>query len=425
MTAAGRHAPGVAFAVVSAATIVAGTLLARGGTRLSVPSPPFLWRLDPQIEPVWAIAAVVVLAAAVWAAPRLLALRPGVFALAALALTLAARLTVAAARGGADAWDRVFDPARSFEAANEYLPALPALRYGPHIFLDRFSEVVPSLPVHAAGHPPGLLLVMDALGIGTPAALAALCIAGGALATPALYALGRRVLDDDRAARVAALLLALSPGAAMFGVTSADGLFMTLGVIAGLGLVAAPRLLGPPALAVSSLFAWSLLAVGAWAAVLRWRRDGLRPAIGLAAACGIALLGFYALLHAATGFDPIGTLRGTEQVYREGIARGRPYWFWLFGSPVAFLVTLGLPITWSALRALGDGRSVALAIFAVLAIAAVLGFTKAETERIWLFFAPFLCLAAAGALPHDRTRLVLTLLAAQALLLELRFDAVW
>ena len=71
------------------------------------------------------------------------------------------------------------------------------------------------------------------------------------------------------------------------------------------------------------------------------------------------------LLYAATGFDPIGTLRATEDVYRAGIASIRPYWYWLLGSPVAFLVVLGLPIAWYALRALAAGATAAVAIFAV------------------------------------------------------------
>lgn len=421
-----RHLPWLVFAA-GAVVIAVGLILDRAGTRLYVPNPPFLWRGDPQVDP-WAVAALVVLAGAVWGGPRLLRVPAGAFALAVLVLTVLVRLTEAAARGGPGAWDRVFDPARSFEAANEYLPALPALRYGVDIFLDRFSEVVTSLPVHAAGHPPGLLLAMNALGIDGPGGLAALCIAAGVLATPLLYGLGRRVLDEP-AARIAALLLALSPGAAMFGVTSADGLYMTLGVLAAWALMAAPRALGVVAgavvLAVSSFFAWSLLAVGAWATVLEARRAGLRRAVVLAAACGVALVAFYALLYAWSGFDPIGTLRGTEQVYQAGIARGRPYAFWLFGSPVAFLFTVGLPITWYAVRALGDGRSVALAIFAVIAVASVLGFTKAETERIWLVFAPFVCLAAAAVLPRHRLTAVLGLLAVQGLLSELLFDSVW
>jgi len=67
---------------------------------------------------------------------------------------------------------------------------------------------------------------------------------------------------------------------------------------------------------------------------------------------------------------------------------------------VAFLVVLGLPIAWYALRALARGESVAIALFAVLAISALLGFTKAETERIYLFLVPLACIAAAPALPE-------------------------
>ena len=425
-----RSIPWMAFAA-GAVVVAVGLRLDRTGTMLSVPNPPFLWRYEPVVDVWWSAVAVVVLLLAAVGGPRLLSarVRPGVFALAALVLTIAVRLAESAAGSGTSGWYEVFDRTRSFEADNEYLPALPTLRYGVDIFLDRFSEVVTSLPVHAAGHPPGLLLLMDRLEIRTPEGLAALCIGAGVLATPILYPLARRLLEDEGAARSAALLLALSPGVTMFGVTSADALYMTLGLIAALALVAVPRVvgatLGALTLAAASFFAWSLLAVGAWAAVLRLRRDGLRPALLLAAACGVGLVAFYAVLHAAYGFDPVGTLRGTEQVYRDGIARGRPYSFWLFGSPVAFLVTLGLPITWYAFRALGAGRSVAVAIFAVLAIATVLGFTKAETERIWLFFAPFLCLAAASVLPRRRLPLVLGLLAAQGLASELLYDSVW
>jgi hypothetical protein len=64
-----------------------------------------------------------------------------------------------------------------------------------------------------------------------------------------------------------------------------------------------------------------------------------------------------------------------------------------------------------------------VAIFTVIAVAAVVGFTKAETERIWLFLAPFVCLAAAAE--RAPLRPLLAALAAQALLYELAFDTVW
>jgi hypothetical protein len=320
----------------------------------------------------------------------------------------------------------VFDPA-SFEGPNEYLPALTALRYGPGFFLDRFAELVPALPVHAAGHPPGLLLVMDTFGITTPGRLAALCIVGGALVAPLAYAVGRQVLDE-RQARLAGLLAATAPSLLLFGATSADALYASLGLLAAWPLASqrpATRIAGAVVLALASLFAWSLLAIGAWAALLAWRRDGFRAMLVLGLTCAAALLALHGAFAALTGFDPIGTLRATEQVYRFGIAGERPYWFWLPGSPTAFLLMLGLPVAWLALRGLVRADDAAVAIFAVIAIAAVAGFTKAEVERIWLCFAPLVCIAAAGALQERHLRPVIALLGVHALAWEVLWNTVW
>ncbi|MGH2781995.1 MAG: hypothetical protein ACRDLA_11435, partial [Thermoleophilaceae bacterium] len=182
---------------------------------------------------------------------------------------------------------------------------------------------------------------------------------------------------------------------------------------------------GSAGLALASFFSYANLAIGAWAALLAWQRAGLRRAVGLAAACGLALLAFYATLHVATGYDPIGVLEATETVYREGIASRRPYEFWVFGSPTAFLVALGLPLAWLLLRSAGAGDPAARALLAVVVIAAVLGFTKAETERIYLFLVPLACAAAAVTLPERRLPLVLGALAAQALATELLLYTVW
>ncbi|HWM10481.1 MAG TPA: hypothetical protein VNO82_14110 [Solirubrobacteraceae bacterium] len=417
-------------AVVSAAGVVAVVTLAGGlflrrvaGEPLGLPYTPLVGNWMPEAHPLL-IVSIACFAAAVLIAPRLLALSGPAFGVAVFALTLVLRLALAAGSGGTAQWSHVFDE-RSFEGPNEYLPALGALDFGAGFFVDRFAELVPSLPVHAAGHPPGLLLVLHALGIDSPGGMAALCIGVGALSAPLGYLLARQILDEDRA-RVAALLLAMAPGALLFGATSADAVYLTLGLLAAWPLAArswTTRAAGAVVLAAGSFFAWSLLAIGAWAAILALRREGLRPAIALSALCGLALLAFHALLHAATGFDPIGTLRATEEVYRAGIASTRPYWFWVLGSPVAFLVVLGVPLSWLALCALARGETPAVAIFTVIAVAAVLGFTKAETERIWLFLAPFVCLAA--AVERVPLRPLLAALAAQALLYELAFDTVW
>jgi hypothetical protein len=380
------------------------------------------------VHPAVAVAAVVAVLA-VGLAPSLLAWprRPAVFAVAAGGLGLALALSIAAARSGTAGWYEVFDYHRSFEAKNEYLPVLPAFGYGTGFFLDHFAELIPSLPVHAAGHPPGLLLVMRALGITTAPQLAALCIlATGALA-PLTYAVARLRLPEARA-RAAALLAAFSPAAVLFGVSSADAIYAALGLVAAAGLLARgalARVTGAVALAIASLFSWALLAVAGYAALTVWRTRGLRAAVALGAACALAVITFYATLYGVAGFDPLGSIRSTHQVYAAGIASTRPYAFWLFGSPVAFAVAAGLPIAFYALRALAAAEAGAVALAAIVVIAAVAGLTKAETERIWLFLMPLACLAAASALPARRLRVVLGALAAQALATEVLFATVW
>ncbi len=410
----------------AAATVAAGLLIRHLHGGLGTASPPFVMVWGPRLDPL----AIVAFAAASLAVPgvaRLMRLaHPAGFAAGVLALALALGLALNLARAGTHGWAAVFDlrPGGSFEAGNEYLPGLPALSYGTRFYLDRFAELVPALPVNVAGHPPGPLLVLQALGLTTAAGVAALCIGVGALGAPLTYALGR-ALGDERDARTAAVLFACSPLTLLFGVTSFDYLFATCGLAAACLLASGRRVAGSIALAFAALMSWALLAIGAWAAVLAWRRRGIRAAAGVAAACAVAWLALNAILAAAYGYDPIGTLRATDAVYRHGVAAVRPHAFWLFGSPVAWGVMLGLPIAAAALRAFARDHDAAVALAAVLAVAATAGFTKAETERIWLFFVPLACVAAAPVVGRARLGAVVAALVVQALAVEVLFDTIW
>ncbi len=422
----GHGVPLLGMAVI-AATVAWGLTATAAGENLGTALPPFLYDWQPRAGPA-ALVAAALLAATVAAVPRLRSpsLSPARFAGAVLGLGLVLRLGLAAARGGIDGWYSVYR-VPELEASNEYLPALPAFDFGARFFLDTFAEIGTSLPVHAVGHPPGLLLGLHLLGIDTAQGMAALTIGVGVLSVPLTYVLARSVLDESRA-RVATILYLFAPSAVLHGATSADALYATLALVAAAALLAhrrAARALGPPALALASFFSYANLAVGAFAAIVAWRRDGKRRALALSAGCAAALLAIYGMLHLATGFDPLGALRSTESVYREGIASTRPYAFWVLGSPVAFLVAAGLPIAWLALRALAALETVAIALFAVLATAATLGFTKAETERIYLFLVPLACIAAATALPARRLPIVAGALALQALATELLFYTIW
>ena len=118
-----------------------------------------------------------------------------------------------------------------------------------------------------------------------------------------------------------------------------------------------------------------------------------------------ALLAFHGALALATGLDPIGTLHATRRSTRSASPRGARTAYWLFGSPDR------VPADPRRADRLAGARAAPrtprrMAIFAVLAVAALAGFTKAETERIWLFLVPFVCLAAAPLVkrPHAARR---------------------
>ena len=412
------------------AVVVFGRVAPAIGVELGPDAAPFVLGWEPEVSAL-VLVALAALVAGVAIAPRLLSVPPGGFALIALGLGLLLRVCVAIARGGVEDLYAVYDVALEDNAANEYLPVLPALEFGARRFLDTFAEIGTALPVHAVGHPPGLLLTLNALSIDTPQGMAALTIGAGALCVPLTYVAGRELLGESRA-RVATLLYAFAPSAILYGATSADALFAALALVAATALVARRRLarsIGPVALALAAFFSYANLAIGAFAAVVVMRRQGLRSAAVLSMACAVALLALYALLHLFTGYDPIGAVRSAESVYREGVASTRPYAYWAFGSPAAFLLAAGLPIVWLALRALGEGATVAVALFAVVGVAAALGFSKAETERIYQFLVPLLCLAAAAAgaseLAPRRLQLVLAALGVQAIVVQLLFFTVW
>jgi hypothetical protein len=455
----------IAASVVAVATVAVGLYGRLAHGKYGTVTAPFVMGWLPAVDPLGLIAAILGCAAVVLAGRRIVAADwpPAVVAVALYALTLAAGLALNLARDGVHGWYEIYDLAGGTaqgHAINEYLPGLPTLEDGIPNYLDRFAEVVPSQSVNVAGHPPGPLLLAHLLGISTAQGLAALVIAVGSLCAPLTYRLGWTLSGDERTGRVAGVLLLASPVVLLFGVTSFDYAFAGFGAAAACGLVARRRrwqMLGLVAFAVASLMSWALLAIGAWAVFVRWRRDGFWAAVRIGVLCGVAVGVLQGALAARYGYDPIGTLRATEQVYRDSLARVRPYRFWVFGSPVAWGLMLGPLIVAAVIRAATARTAAGLAIVAVVLIAAVGGFTKAETERIWLYLVPLACAAAApylaprvaargaaaaaadGAAPADRSEseatalpvasrrltAVLSALVVQALVVQLLFNTVW
>jgi methylthioxylose transferase len=408
-------------------TLAVGLVAKAAGADWGAPAQPLVVFLRPALS-TWALPAAIVLAGALYLAVRLAraAVGPWRFAAATFGLTLATRLALNVFRGGPGALDQVFSVAPKGEGRTEFLPALGFLDGGVGHFLSHFTAISPKLPIQAQGHPPGLLLTIHYLGLDTAAGLAALTIVVGALATPLLYLLARELTAESEA-RAAALLFVFVPTSLLYGATSGDALFATLGVLAAVGLLARRplnRALGAGALAFAAFFSYALLAVGAWAALVRWRREGLGAALRLAALCAVVLGAVYLVVDLTTGFNLIAAIRTTDDRYHEGIARLRPYAFWFFGSPAAFVLMLG-PVAWFAARSLAAKEANAIALAAVIAISVLAGYTKAETERIWLFLVPFACLAAARSLPARRLPVVLVAVTAQAVLIETFLFTKW
>ncbi len=419
----------VALGALAAATIAWG-LVANGlGTDLGTANPPFFMTWEPRLQGPVALLWLALLAGCAAASLPLArgAGSPAAFCVAITALGLVARLALAALRDGPHGWDAVFGTAP--EAGNEYLPALGALHHlGTGAFLDHFAEFAATLPIHPSAHPPGMLLLTDWLGIDGAAGFATLVIAAGIAAVPLTYLAARRLDLGDAGGRAAATLLAFSPAAMLYGVASADALFATAGTIAVvllLGRSIAQRAAGAVAMALASFLSWALLALAALSTLLVALREGLRAAVALALAIGLALAVFYAALWALTGYDPIGTVHAANQAYALGISNVRPWAYWLFGSPTAFFVVCGIPIAWYAARALGTAQPIAVALALTVLVAALLGFSRAENERIWLFFGPIACLAAATTMPRERLATVVGLLVAQAVAIEILVATVW
>jgi hypothetical protein len=383
-----------------------GRHLIDGGVPLFVGAPPFAGSWDPQ-WPVglWTAVVVAVGLVVVWV-PATERLRWGAVLAGSAACSAAWSVALAASAG----WAGLAAPLVS---RFEYLPLARRID-DPGAFLRSFVDRLPQYPTHVKGHPPGAVLAfwgLDRIGL-TETGVALLVLAVAASAAPAaLVALDR--VSGRATARRAAAFVGLAP-AVVWVATSTDALFMgvaawavAVGAVAvtaerprvatgagiGAGLLAgalltmtygAATLLGP---------LWALLV---WAA---WRR---RWAPVLAAAVGTVVLpGALAL----AGFDWAAGLEATRGAYRAGVARDRPYRYFLVANLAALTVALG-PATVAGLAWLRD-RTAWLLVGGALAgaVAADLsGLSKGEVERIWLPLVPFLVLATCALAGRNARR---------------------
>ena len=314
-----------------------------------------------------------------------------------------------------------------------------------HEYIARIPrDSVGHWPVHLAGHPPGAVLffvLLVRLGLGSAAAAGWIVLVLGAT-TPVAVLLAVRRLGAEDAARRAAPFLVLGP-AAIWMAVSADGLFAAVaawglcalayaattrhrGARAGWGILAG-LLLG---YAVMMSYGLPLLGILALAVLLVART--WRPLLWAAGAAAGVVLGF-----AAGGFAWWQAYPVLHERYYAGIASQRPYAYWVWGNLAALSVSAG-PLVGGVVALVGQrlrpfrGLTAEARVIVILVVAAAAtilvadlsGMSKAEVERIWLPFVPWLLLGAA-LLPQRWVRWALGLQVVFALVAQHLLFSQW
>jgi hypothetical protein len=305
------------------------------------------------------------------------------------------------------------------EARTEYLADVGNVG-SPGAFLSTFVDRIGDYSIHVQGHPPGMLLLLSALdrvGLGGSGWAAALCIAGGALAVPAVLVAVREVAGEEMARR-ATPFLAITP-AAIWIATSADAFFMGVSAwAAALVVLATGRhgrrsdayaFAGGLLFGAAAFLSYGLVLLAVVPAAVGWHRRRFRP-LALAAIGAAPVF----LVFLAAGFWWLAGLLATRQQYFAGVGSRRPYLDFLVADAACLAIVLG-PAVVVALTRVRDRRLWLLVggTLAVLGAAMISGMSKGEVERIWLPFAIWL-LPAGAVLAAGRQRLTSGWLGLQA-----------
>jgi hypothetical protein len=303
--------------------------------------------------------------------------------------------------------------------------------YVAHIPLD--SE--DNLPVHLAGHPPGAVLFFIGLArIGLGSTLAAGLVVTLIAATTAIAVmLVARRLGAERLARAAAPFLTVGP-AAIWMCVSADAVFaataawatllLTLSATSSSGGTRLLTGLGAGLLyGACVMFSYGLPLLGVLAVTVLILTRSWRPLLWATPAALAVVLVFAGLDFVWWEAFPV-----LRERYWAGIAQHRPglYWTWANLAAVAIsagpIVGAGLAVAVVEARTPGSGSRraiiwLALAGLAMCILASLSQMSRAEVERIWLPFLPWMLLAT-GLLPARWRRGGIILQVAFALIVQ-------
>ncbi len=266
-------------------------------------------------------------------------------------------------------------------------------------------------PVHIAGHPPGALsffVLLDRIGLGGGLA-AGIVVTLIAASTALAVLVTLRLLGAETVARRAAPFLVFGP-AAIWQSVSADAMFAAVAAwgIAALATAAVRRsalwaLVAGLLLGYAVMLSYGLPLLGLLALAVLFVARNWRP-LPWAALAALAVV----LTYAALGFVWWEALPALQDRYWDGVAAARPKEYWMWGNLAALAFSAG-PLVGAGLTTLGRrARDLEVGPDAVratkwlagAAVAMVLTanfsqMSKAEVERIWLPFVPWLLISCA------------------------------
>jgi hypothetical protein len=402
----------VAFAVPPLTDWQVWSRTARSASPRAIPPLHGLW--DPKLFGVGTLPAVLLAVGGSWFGERVTARLAWPSLLATAYVVGLAWLFALALVDGSEGLSR------ALRQEEEYLPTARSVD-SVGALLDEYVDRIPvdaeaNWPIHVAGHPPLMLLFfvgLVRLGLGGDLT-AGMVVTVIAATIPLAVLTALRALGAGDVAHRAVLFLVFTP-AAVFLAVSADAVIAAAAAwgLACLALatngisrwsslawsVVAGLLLGCCMLMSYGMLLLGPLAVAVLAASRNWRPLPVALAASFAVVLLFAVLGF-------AWWEAFPVLR---ERYWDGIAKDRPGSYWWWGNLAALVVAAG-PVIGAGLAHLAMlGRRApraplllvsAATISVVLADAS--GMSKAEVERIWLPFVPWLLIAC--ALLPDRWR---------------------
>ncbi len=433
MTERGSRAPAVGLAVAALVLLASFVVPPLVGWDVDARSdmlgiPPTHGYLDAKVAPASVLAVLIALAGVTWGERLARRLSWRGLLLTSYVVGLAWLLALALVDGGSGL-------TRVMTNDDEYLVTARAITDVPAMLHDYVDRIPKSHPdnwlIHVAGHPPGAVLFHVALvrvGLGGDL-VAALVIAAVAASIPLATLVTVRTLGSEPLARLAAPFLVLTPSAVFLAV-SADALFAAFAAWGLAALAASATSAGRRGLVgwgvvsglvlgwcVMSSYGLPLLGVLALT-VLFLARSWWPLPIAAVTALGVVLV------FAALGFAWWEAYPVLVDRYWDGIAATRPASYWMWGNLGALLVCagplLGAGLAVAARRHTGEARVLALlagAAALTVVLADLSGMSKAEVERIWLPFVPWLTLSLA-LLPAEWRRWGLGLQVVTALLVQ-------